>query len=84
LRNQDSRYEYLDENKQDEQYSEERYQDLNEDEEREYSENEYGEENNEPQYVYKWIDEQGIEHYTNNIKKVPEEYRDTVIELEVW
>jgi len=50
----------------------------------EVEERDYDEEDGEAQYVYKWTDEQGIEHYTNNIKKVPEEFKETVVKLEVW
>ncbi|NIP31292.1 MAG: hypothetical protein GTN99_07985, partial [Candidatus Dadabacteria bacterium] len=75
---QESRYEKLDDEKPAQQYSEDRYESLSD------GEQEYAEESGEPQYVYKWIDEEGTEHYTNNINKVPEEYLDTVIKLEVW
>lgn len=44
----------------------------------------YIDEDAEPQTVYKWTDSEGTEHYTNNLKKVPEEYRDTVEQAQVW
>jgi len=34
--------------------------------------------------IYKWTDDEGVEHYTNNIKKVPEEFKDTIVKLEAW
>lgn len=34
--------------------------------------------------IYKWTDGEGIEHYTNNLKKIPDKFKDTIIELETW
>ncbi|MEK6545924.1 MAG: DUF4124 domain-containing protein, partial [Nitrospinota bacterium] len=36
-----------------------------------YSENSYSE-------IYKWVDENGIVHFSDDLKKIPEEYRGRV------
>jgi len=34
--------------------------------------------------IYRWTDGEGIEHYTNNLKKIPDEFKDTIIDMETW
>jgi hypothetical protein len=55
-----------------------------EDENREYEDPKDTNKESGYEIIYKWTDDEGVEHYTNNIKKIPEEFKDIIVKLEVW
>lgn len=49
-----------------------------------YDESQYSNEVDVDTIIYRWTDGEGNEHYTNNPKKVPDEFKDTIVEMETW
>lgn len=49
-----------------------------------YDDSQYTNQEHVDTIIYRWTDGEGIEHYTNNLKKIPDEFKDTIIEMETW
>ena len=49
-----------------------------------YHDTQYTDDEDVETVIYRWTDEEGMEHYTNNPEKIPDEFKNSTIEMETW